>query len=109
MDKPVSEMQISLNLNEAREDWVLEWQWHQLDHTQTICTSLQTDSHTNNRPHSIFTGRMLFLTPNQQHESTEGIKIAQQCFYFKLMYSVNIHVQPSYGYGHHYTFFIGTA
>jgi len=26
---------------------VLEWQWHQLDHTQTICTSLQTDNHTN--------------------------------------------------------------
>ena len=22
-------------------------QWHQLDHTQTICTSLQTDNHTN--------------------------------------------------------------
>ena len=23
------------------------WQWHQLDHTQTLCTSLQTDNHTN--------------------------------------------------------------
>ena len=23
-------------------------QWHQLDHMQTICTSLQTDNHTNN-------------------------------------------------------------
>jgi len=22
-------------------------QWHQLDYTQTICTSLQTDNHTN--------------------------------------------------------------
>jgi len=22
-------------------------QWHQLDHMQTICTTLQTDSHTN--------------------------------------------------------------
>jgi len=35
---------------------------------QTICTSLQTDDHTNT---SIFTGRMLFLTPNQQCQSTE--------------------------------------
>jgi len=26
---------------------VLGWQWHQLDHMQTICTSLQTDNHTN--------------------------------------------------------------
>jgi len=22
------------------------WQWHQLDHMQTVCTSLQTDNHT---------------------------------------------------------------
>jgi len=34
-------------LNEARDDGVLGWQWHQLDHMQTICTSLQTDNHTN--------------------------------------------------------------
>ena len=26
---------------------VLGWQWHQLDYTQRICTSLQTDNHTN--------------------------------------------------------------
>jgi len=32
---------------------------------QTICTSLQTDNHTNN---SVFTGRMLFLAPNQQRD-----------------------------------------
>ena len=37
----------SLDLNKARDDGVLGWQWHQLDHMQTICTSLQTDSHTN--------------------------------------------------------------
>jgi len=38
---------ISLDLNEARDDGVLGWQWHQLDHMQTICTSLQTDNHAN--------------------------------------------------------------
>jgi len=37
----------SLDLNEARDDGVLGMQWHQLDHVQTICTSLQTDNHTN--------------------------------------------------------------
>jgi len=37
----------SLDLNEARDDGVLGWQWRQLDHMQTICTSLQTDNHTN--------------------------------------------------------------
>ena len=36
----------SLDLNEARDDGVLGWQWHQLDHMQTICTSLQTDKDT---------------------------------------------------------------
>ena len=34
----------SLDLNEARGDGVW-WQWHQLDHVQTICTSRQTDNH----------------------------------------------------------------
>jgi len=37
----------SLDLNEARDGGVWGWQWHQLDHMQTICTSLQTDNHTN--------------------------------------------------------------
>ena len=37
----------SLDLNEARDDGVMGWQWHQLDHRQTICTLLQTDNHTN--------------------------------------------------------------
>ena len=40
----------SLDLNEARDDGVSGWQWHQLDHMQTICTSLQTDNHTNTPP-----------------------------------------------------------
>jgi len=29
----------SLNLNEGRDDGAWGWQWHQLDHMQTICTS----------------------------------------------------------------------
>jgi len=33
----------SLDLNEARDDGVFGMQWLQLDHVQTICTSLQTD------------------------------------------------------------------
>jgi len=39
---------ISLDLNKARDDRVLGWQWHhQPDHMQTICTLLETDNHTN--------------------------------------------------------------
>jgi len=36
-----------LDLNDARDDGGWKWQWHQLDDMQTICTSLQTDNHTN--------------------------------------------------------------
>jgi len=38
-----------------------------------VCTSLQTDNHANTPPLSFFTGRMPFLPPNQQRQSTEGI------------------------------------
>jgi len=57
-----------LDFNEARDDG---WQWHQLDHMQIMCTSLQTDNHAALH-HSFFTGRMLFLLPNQKCQSTEG-------------------------------------
>ena len=46
-------------------------QWHRLGHMQTICTSLrQTTTPT---PHpSIFTGRMLFLMPNNSVKAPKG-------------------------------------
>ena len=53
------------------EQETMGWQWHQLDHMQIICTSLQTDT-TPVPHHSVFTGRMLFLTPKQQCQTTEG-------------------------------------
>jgi len=59
---------INLDFNEARDS---EWQWHQLGHVQ-ICTSpRQITMPAPN--HSDFTGRMPFLLPNQQRQSTEGI------------------------------------
>jgi len=36
-----------MDLNEARDDGGFGMQWHQVDNMQTICTSLQTDNHTN--------------------------------------------------------------
>ena len=60
------------DLNEARGDGVLGWQWHQLDHMQTStphCRQITTPT----PRHSIFTGCMPFLTPKQQCQSTEGI------------------------------------
>jgi len=57
------------NFTEARDS---EWQWHQLGHMQA-CISLQTGNHASTPLLSFFTGRMLFLPPNQQRQSTEGI------------------------------------
>jgi len=59
----------NLDFTEARDS---EWQWHQLGQMQ-VCTSLQTDNHAGTPQLSFFTGRMPFLPPNQQRQSTEGI------------------------------------
>ena len=58
----------NLDFNEARDS---EWQWHQLGHMQ-VCISIQTDNHASTPPFKFFTGRMPFLPPNQQRQSTEG-------------------------------------
>jgi len=58
----------NLDFTEARDN---EWQWHQLGHMQ-VCTLLQTDNHTSTQSLSFFTGRMPFLPPNQQRQSTKG-------------------------------------
>ena len=57
-----------MDFTEARDS---EWQWHQPGHMQ-VCTSLQTDNHASTPPLSFYTGRMPFLPPNQQRQSTEG-------------------------------------
>ena len=47
------------------------WQWHQLNHMQAICTSLQKIT-TPAPHHSDFMDQMPFLTPSQQCQSYEG-------------------------------------
>jgi len=57
----------NLDFTEARDS---EWQWCQLGHMQ-VCTSLHPDNHASTPHHSVFTGRMPFLPPNQQHQNTK--------------------------------------
>jgi len=59
---------LAVNDTEATDS---EWQWHQLGH-MPVCTSLQADNHASTPPLSFFTGRMPFLPPKQQRQSTEG-------------------------------------
>jgi len=55
----------NLDFTEARDN---EWQWHQLDHMGPRSRQITTPA----PHHSVFTGRMPFLPPNQQRQSTEG-------------------------------------
>jgi len=50
---------------------VIGWQWHQLDHMQIICTSLQTDNRTGTSSLNFYRPDA-FLMPNQQCQYTEG-------------------------------------
>jgi len=58
-------------------------QWHQLDHMQTICTSFQTDNHTNTSSLNFY--RPDALSDTQPAEATKALKahtvnmICQKC------------------------------
>jgi len=61
-----------------------------------VCTSLQTDNHASTRPLSFFTGRMPFLPPNQQRQSTEG-KVSFIQHFKKYAHHINTNMQQKYG------------
>jgi len=51
------------------------WHWHQPDHMQSFAPlSRQTTMRVPH--HSVFTGRMPLLLPNQQRQSTEGTTLS---------------------------------
>jgi len=58
---------------------MMGWQWHQtaIYKSFALCTSLQTDNHASTSSLNFFTGRMLFMTPNQKCQRTEGIKFSK--------------------------------
>jgi len=57
----------NLDFTEARDS---EWQWHQLGHMHHISAPRSRQITTPAPHHSVFTGRMPFLPPNQQRQST---------------------------------------
>jgi len=56
------------------EQEMMGWQWHQLDHMQIICTSLQIDNHASTLPLSFYMPDA-FQPPNQQRQSTEDTSL----------------------------------
>jgi len=71
----------NLDFTEAGDS---EWQWHQLGHMQ-VCTLFQTDNHASTSPLCFFTGRMPFLPPNRQRQSTEGLVYDYALYKFTLI------------------------
>jgi len=49
-----------------------------------VCTLLQTDNHASSPPLSFFTGRVPFLPPNQQRQSTEVTEGMMCCSGFEI-------------------------
>ena len=56
----------NLDFTEARDS---EWQWNQLGRMQ-VCTSLQTDNHTNTSPHSFLQARCPSCRPTNSAQPT---------------------------------------
>jgi len=50
------------------EQEIMGWQWHQVDHMQIICITLQTDNHTSTSP----LRPDAFLPPNQQLQALKA-------------------------------------
>jgi len=53
------------------EQEMMGWQWHQLDHMQSICTSLQTDNHASTSSLSFYRPDAL---PATQPNSIKALK-----------------------------------
>jgi len=71
----------NLDFTEATDS---ERQWHQLGHMQ-VSTLLQTDNHAKNLTTQFFTGRMPFLPPNQQRQSTESTSVVKVTKFFSMV------------------------
>jgi len=54
---------------------MMRWQWHQLDYMPVVSTHFRQTT-TLVPHHSVFTGQMPLLPPNQQCQSTKGKLIA---------------------------------
>jgi len=57
---------------------MMGWQWHQLDHMQIICTSLQTDNHVSTSPPQFLQARCPSCRPTN---SVKALKAEQGTIY----------------------------
>jgi len=57
------------------EQQMMAWQWHQLDHMQNICTSLQTDNHASTSPVSLLQAGCPSCCPTNRVKALRAIII----------------------------------
>ena len=95
----------NLDFTEARNS---EWPWHQLGHIKKICTPLQADNHASTPPLKFFTGRMPFMPPNQQCQSTED-KLTFSNINFSYFYLSSKNFKHLPAYQHIHTLFNGNV
>jgi len=55
----------------------MRWQWHQLDHMQIICTSLQTDDHARTSSLSLYIPDVQLCYSTEQMEETDSFCVGQ--------------------------------
>ena len=73
-----------------RKQEMMRWQWHQLDHMQIICTSLQTDNHASTSPQQFLQAGCAFCHPTY---SIKSLKAPDICNKLTLL-EVKQHMSP---------------
>jgi len=62
------------------EQETIGWQWHQVDHMQIICTSLQTDNHASTSPLSFYRpGALPANQPTSSKHWRHALRLAKNC------------------------------
>jgi len=56
---------------------MMGWQWHQLDHIQIICTSLQTDNHASTSSLSFLQAGCLSCRPTGRVKALKAQQIEE--------------------------------
>ena len=75
------------------EQEMIGWQWHQVDHMQIICASLQTDNHASTPPLRFLQARCPSCCPTN---SIKALKVNYHCKLVKLSAGLALHRQHKF-------------
>ena len=90
----------SLDLNDARG---FGMQWHQLGHMQTICTSLQTDNHSNSSSLNFLQAGCSSWRPTNSVKALKAVNTDHNSRYFSQVQCTQFHCPMHKGITQQYT------